>query len=71
MPNTQGLDLEWCKSPDRGLPVPDVLIHFKLDKKEAESRGGFGGERYETSSFQEKVREQVCYIYGCYFLPNY
>jgi len=62
--SAKGLDLEWCKAPDQGLPAPDVLIHLKLDQKEAESRGGFGGERYETSTFQDRVRQQYQQLYN-------
>lgn len=70
--------------PDSGLPTPDLLLHFKLEQSEAESRGGFGGERYEVSTFQEKVRHQVgrlllfsaasllsYFLTGFFFSPQY
>ncbi|EDQ92738.1 uncharacterized protein MONBRDRAFT_13883 [Monosiga brevicollis MX1] len=60
--SAKGLDVEWCKQPDAGLPVPDVLIHMELSQSEAESRGGFGEERYEVSEFQAKVKEQVSLV---------
>ena len=51
--------MEWCKSPDAGLPAPDLLVHFELAAAEAESRPDFGGERYEVASFQALVKTQV------------
>lgn len=54
----KGLDLEWCKGPDRGLPKPDIVIYLNLSTSEASKRGGFGKERYENVEFQEKVRLQ-------------
>ena len=55
----QGLDVEWCKHPDAGLMAPDLLIHLHLSVTEAESRGGFGDERYERHDVQERVAKQV------------
>lgn len=51
----KGYDLDWCKSPDRGLPIPDLVIYLKLRPEEASKRGSYGSERYETIEFQEKV----------------
>ena len=25
----KGLDLEWCKNPDRGLPKPDLVLQLE------------------------------------------
>ncbi|XP_066182213.1 thymidylate kinase isoform X6 [Sylvia atricapilla] len=47
--------LDWCKQPDVGLPKPDLILFLQLSPEEAAERGNFGHERYETSSFQEKV----------------
>lgn len=55
----KGLELEWCKSADAGLPAPDLLVHLQLVEAEAKERGGFGIERYEVVEFQEKVKLQV------------
>ncbi|KAI9236041.1 MAG: deoxythymidylate kinase [Podila humilis] len=52
----QGLDLTWCKNPDRGLVRPDLTFFLDLPTSEAEKRGGFGEERYEKRELQEKVR---------------
>ncbi|CAG8826941.1 3005_t:CDS:2, partial [Racocetra persica] len=53
----KGLDLEWCKSPDIGLLTPDIVFFMNLTSEESEKRVGFGKERYEEKTFQEKVKE--------------
>jgi len=35
----KGIDLEWCKTPDRGLPAPDVVLYLKLAVEDAMKRG--------------------------------
>ncbi|KAJ3045515.1 hypothetical protein HDV00_009170 [Rhizophlyctis rosea] len=52
----KGLDLSWCKGPDVGLLIPDLVIYLDLSPSDAASRGDFGTERYEKVEFQEKVR---------------
>lgn len=51
------LDLNWCMSPDVGLPQPDQVIYLNLSESEAAGRGDFGRERYETTEFQQKVKK--------------
>lgn len=51
----QNFGLDWCKQPDVGLPKPDLILFLQLNPEAAAERGNFGQERYETSSFQEKV----------------
>lgn len=34
------LTIDWCQSPDRGLPAPDVVIFLDISQEEAEKRGG-------------------------------
>ncbi|KAI9490682.1 thymidylate kinase-like protein [Zychaea mexicana] len=53
----KGLDLEWCKNPDKGLLIPDKVLFLDLPIEKAEQRGGFGEERYETRELQTKVRD--------------
>jgi dTMP kinase len=48
--------VSWCKSPDAGLPQPDLVLFMDLSVEAASARGGFGGERYERSDFQLAVR---------------
>ena len=55
---TPGMDLEWCKTCDRGLPSPDCIIYLDMPVEDAAKRGAFGEERYEKIDFQNKVRDQ-------------
>lgn len=52
----KGMDMEWCKSPDKGLPKPDLLLFLHLSPEAASKRPGYGDERYEENEFQKKVR---------------
>jgi len=52
-----GLDLGWCKKPDVGLPKPDIVCFLDVSEEVAKSRADFGGERYEKTEFQKRVRE--------------
>jgi dTMP kinase len=36
----QDLGIDWCKSPDVGLPAPDCVLFLDLSQDEAEKRGG-------------------------------
>ncbi|KAA8573386.1 hypothetical protein MFRU_038g00890 [Monilinia fructicola] len=51
------LSLEWCKNPEIGLPMPDKVIFLDLEPAEAEKRGGYGDEKYETTEMQRRVRD--------------
>lgn len=53
-----GFCLDWCKSPDVGLPKPDLVMFLQLSPAEAALRGQFGEERYETSAFQKAVQQK-------------
>lgn len=50
-----GMDVAWCKSPDTGLPAPDLTVYLRVSDAVAAARAGFGEERYEKAEFQEKV----------------
>ena len=50
------LPFEWCKSPDIGLPAPDLVIFFDITPEIAKDRGGYGQERYEKEEMQLRVR---------------
>jgi len=52
----EGLDLDWCRAPEVGLPRPDVLMYLELSLEAASARGGFGEERYETTEMQQSVK---------------
>lgn len=51
------LPFEWCRSPDVGLPAPDLVIFFDVTPEIARERGGFGQERYENEGMQLRVRQ--------------
>ena len=53
----KGLDFEWCRSADIGLPQPDLVLYMKVSAEVARMRGGYGEERYEKEEFQRKVGE--------------
>jgi len=53
----KGLDLQGCKEPDRGVPVPDGVFFLHVDEKVGASRANFGDERYENATMQSQVRK--------------
>lgn len=57
-----GLDFDWCKSPDVGLPKPDLTLFLAFKDPEnvnrLQNRENYGEERYEVSEFQQSVRKQ-------------
>lgn len=55
--NLPGLDLNWCKQPETGLPAPDAIFYLDISVEEAKRRGGYGEERYEKEDMQRRVRE--------------
>lgn len=52
----EGFDMDWCKTPDVGLPAPDLVIYLTLNPMLASTRGDYGEERYEKTDFQIKVQ---------------
>lgn len=63
----KGLDLEWCKAPDKGLPKPDIVIYIDLPIECIKARAGFGEEKYENTEFLAKVAA----VYENIFDPTY
>eukprot|EP01024_Parvocaulis_polyphysoides_P007305 TRINITY_DN12183_c0_g2_i1.p1 TRINITY_DN12183_c0_g2~~TRINITY_DN12183_c0_g2_i1.p1 ORF type:complete len:341 (+),score=28.78 TRINITY_DN12183_c0_g2_i1:93-1115(+) len=53
--NDAELTMDWCKSPEVGLPSPDLVFFMQLPLDNQNSRKGFGEERYENNKFQKKV----------------
>ncbi|KAG5665414.1 hypothetical protein KAF25_009539 [Fusarium avenaceum] len=51
------LTLPWARAPERGLPRPDLVLFLDLTEEQAQARGGWGGEVYERSGMQKRVRE--------------
>lgn len=58
----KGLDYDWCRACDVGLPKPDVTCYLQLPVRVAASRSGFGNERHENADFQRRVRWQFEYF---------
>lgn len=56
--SAKGLDLDWCKSCDVGLPSPDCIIYLDMPVEDAATRGSYGEERYEKIDFQKKIRDK-------------
>jgi len=52
-----GEHFEWCKSPDIGLPAPDLVLFLDITPEKAKERGSYGEERYEKEDMQRRVRE--------------
>ena len=50
------MTIDWCKQPDVGLPKPDLVCFLDVSEEVAMKRADFGGERYEMTDFQRKVR---------------
>lgn len=50
------MSLEWCRNPDVGLPRPDLVLFLHISPEDAAKRGGYGTERYEKKSMQDRVR---------------
>jgi dTMP kinase len=52
--SAKGLDLDWCKAPDQGLPAPDCVIFLDVSQDDAEQRGGYDSDagRYGSLSCQ-------------------
>lgn len=51
-----GLDPEWCKSADRGLPRPDLVLYLETKVEKISNRADFGNEIFETENFQNRVK---------------
>lgn len=48
---------DWCRTPDAGLPAPDLTFFLDISPEAAKVRGGYGDERYEKEELQKRVRE--------------
>lgn len=59
---SKGLPFDWCKTPDVGLPKPDVVIFLDVTPEIAKERGGYGEERYEKEEMQKRVRNEYTHV---------
>ena len=64
------LSFEWCKSPEIGLPAPDLVIFLDITPEKAKERGGYGEERYEKEEMQNRVRKIFHRIGGEEMVPG-
>uniref|UniRef100_T1JGQ2 Thymidylate kinase n=1 Tax=Strigamia maritima TaxID=126957 RepID=T1JGQ2_STRMM len=51
----QGMDINWCKQSDVGLPRPDLVLFLDISPERAAERSGYGDEIYESLELQNKV----------------
>lgn len=52
-----GMDLDWCKQSDKGLPKPDLVCFFDTSKTlNRQIRNDYGDEIYENEQDQSRVR---------------
>lgn len=66
-----GLNFEWCRSTERGLLQPDLIVYIRpFDLEAIARRSAFGAEIYEKMEFQEKVLKNYDYIFGSVFEDN-
>lgn len=54
----KGINDDWCKGADAGLPAPDLVVYLDLPYEAAVIRGAFGAERYEREAMQRAVAVQ-------------
>lgn len=52
----KGIDGQWARAVDSGLPAPDLTVFLDVDPRTAAARGQYGEERYEVQEFQERTR---------------
>lgn len=60
--SAKGMNANWCRTCDQGLPAPDCIIYLDLSVEEAAKRGNYGEERYEKEEFQKVVRQQFSFL---------
>lgn len=53
----KGLNIEWCKSSEKGLPKPDLVLLLTMDIPALQTRYGPDNEKYEEQNFQYKVKD--------------
>ena len=51
----EGMDFEWCKKCDEGLPKPDIVFFLDTSSDILKARSEYGAERYEKTEFQNIV----------------
>lgn len=59
----KGLDLDWCKSCEVGLPRPDLVFFLEVPVSLTETRENFGTEKYDHSEFQCSLYENYIELF--------
>lgn len=59
----KGLNFEWCRNCDVGLPIPDFVVYLDIDPLISASRKGYGEEKYEKIEFQKQVQASYQKLY--------
>ncbi|KAJ6239674.1 thymidylate kinase [Anaeramoeba flamelloides] len=62
--SAKGIDIDWCKKSDSGLPKPDLVVWLDVPFDVAEKRGEYGEEIYETKQFQRKAKKVFDKLHG-------
>ena len=52
-----GMNYEWCKMSDRGLPEPDLVCYLQVSEETAMKRSQWGESRYDNENLQIKIKE--------------
>lgn len=68
---SSGLDYDFCSATEKGMIPPDIVFFFESDIKVQKCRNGFGDERYEFESFQNKVIENFYKVFEKEGLANF
>ncbi|KAE9409662.1 thymidylate kinase [Gymnopus androsaceus JB14] len=57
--NLPPINLAWARAPDASLPSPDLTLFLDISPEAAQSRGGYGEERYEKEGMQRRSQERI------------
>ncbi len=71
--NVRGLDDEFCKAADRGLPAPDLIIYFQISPEKVleQNRKSTSPERGENLDFQKKVYKRLAEVISYEFTDKF
>ena len=53
----KGINAEWARAAERGLPAPDLTFFLDIDPVHAAQRKGYGEEKYEVVAMQQCARD--------------
>lgn len=67
----KGLGVEWCKAPETGLLKPDLVLLLTMTATAISKRGGFGDERWVSSTRSTTIVIQCQYLSFRYIWSRY